>query len=75
MSQFSSRWLSRARVSDELYAAIAEAQARTQQAHNLAYEENASAWLCMALGRAQNILITWQARLPNRPDWRAGDGR
>lgn len=53
-------------ISPQLYEAIADAQQAAQRAHNLAYEEHASRWLCMALGRAQNILITWQVRLAGR---------
>lgn len=51
------------RVSEQLYAEIIAAQEQAQRAHNLAYEQGAPFWLCIALGRAQSILMTWQARL------------
>ena len=58
--------MSQGPVSDELYNAIVRAQVHTHVALNLCYKETTSLALRLALGRAQSLLMFWQARLAER---------
>lgn len=53
-------------LAPELLDAIGAAQVTAQKAHNLAYTTNAPWYVCMGLGKAQNILITYEARYRGR---------
>lgn len=50
------------RMTSDLYALIVEAEKTARRAHDRSYEVGVSSWTCMALGRAQSILMHYVAK-------------